>query len=165
MGVCRVGWLAVDSARNPRPRRLAALVVTALACIGAPCLGAAEPPLSDLEARGEEVMRRFCLSCHGSPGGKPEDPLGPRLHPELWGDPDRAYANLGQLWRVSRRMDQPFAGTEAERRALAAWLSRRAQENRTPAWKAALPWAAAGALLLAAGLLWVRARRGRAGRR
>ena len=104
-------------------------------------------------------MRRFCLSCHGSPGGVPEDPLGPRLRPEVWGDPARAYDNVGHLWRINRRMDQPFPGSDEERRALAAWLSRRALENRTPPWKVALPWAAAAAGLLAAVAVALRARR------
>jgi mono/diheme cytochrome c family protein len=121
--------------------------------------GGATPASPAVLARGEQVMRRFCLSCHGSPGGIPEDPLGPRLRPELWADPERAYENVGQLWRINRRMDQPFHGSDEDRRALAAWLARRAAENRTPAWKVALPWAAAGAVLLAAGLLAVRSRR------
>ncbi len=149
----------MDLARIPRPRWLAALVLASLAGVGTPSRASGNPVGPDVQARGEEVMRRFCLSCHGSPGGKPEDPLGPRLRPEVWGDPERAYENLGQLWRINRRMDQPFQGTDADRRALAAWLSRRAQENRTPAWKVAVPWAAAGTLLLAAVLLVVRARR------
>ena len=95
-------------------------------------------------------MRRFCLSCHGAPGGKVEDPLGPRLRPEAWADPARAYENVGALQRINRRMDQPFRGTDEERRDLAAWLAWRALGNRTPAWQVALPWAAAGAGLLAA---------------
>jgi LPXTG-motif cell wall-anchored protein len=56
-------------------------------------------------------------------------------------------------------MDQPFSGSEADRRALAGWLARRALENRTPTWKAALPWTAAGAVLLVAGGLVFRSRR------
>jgi mono/diheme cytochrome c family protein len=111
-------------------------------------------------------MRRFCLSCHGSPGGKPEDPLGPRLHPDLWGDPERAYANLGQLWRVSRRMDQPFTGPEEDRRALAAWLAWRAAQNREPLLRRAAPWILgfSGVCSAAAILLAVRRRRGRSPR-
>jgi len=63
-------------------------------------------------------------------------------------------------------MDQPFRGTDDERRDLAAWLAWRALENRTPAWQAALPWVAAGAGLLVAAVFAVRAgtrRRPRAG--
>ncbi len=142
----------MDLARNPRRMRLAALAALALAAIG-PAPGAADaPPSPEVLARGEQVMRRFCLSCHGSPGGKVEDPLGPRLLPEVWGSPTQAYENVGALQRINRRMDQPFRGTDDERRDLAEWLARRALENRTPAWQVALPWVAAGAgLLFAAG--------------
>jgi mono/diheme cytochrome c family protein len=117
------------------------------------------PVSPDVYAQGEQVLRRFCLSCHGSPGGVPEDPLGPRLRPEVWGNPEQAYENVGQLQRINRRMDQAFPGSEGERRALAAWLSRRALENRTPAWKVALPWLAAAVGLLAAGAFVLRSRR------
>jgi mono/diheme cytochrome c family protein len=109
--------------------------------------------------RGERVMRRFCLSCHGSPGGQPPDPLGPRLRPEVWGTAEQAYQNIGQLWRINRRMDQPFAGDDADRRALAAWLARRARENVRPAWKAALPWVGVVAAALVAGALFLRTSR------
>jgi mono/diheme cytochrome c family protein len=127
---------------------------------GATPAGAAEPPVSqDVYERGEQVLRGFCLSCHGVPGGKPSDPLGPRLRPELWGDPEKAYANVGELHRINRRMDQPFQGSDADRRALSLWLSRRARENVVPPWKAAAPWAATAVVVLAAGLLLVRARR------
>ena len=88
-----------------------------------------------------------------------EDPLGPRLRAETWGDPEQAYALLGQLSRLNRRMDQPFSGSEADRRALAGWPSLRALENRSPPWRTALPWAAAGGALLAAVVLVARSRR------
>jgi mono/diheme cytochrome c family protein len=114
---------------------------------------------AEAHERGERAMRRFCLSCHGSPGGQPPDPLGPRLRPEVWGDPEQAYQNVGQLWRVNRRMDQPFPGDDAERRALAGWLARRARENQVPAWKVALPWAGAVAAAAVAFGLILRARR------
>jgi mono/diheme cytochrome c family protein len=121
---------------------------------------AAEGSVSpEVYERGERAMRRFCLSCHGSPGGHPPDPLGPRLRPELWGDPEQAYRNVGQLWRINRRMDQPFPGDDAERKALSEWLARRARENRTPAWKSALPWAGALAAAVVAGVLFLRSRR------
>jgi mono/diheme cytochrome c family protein len=135
--------------------RLALPLTLWVAAAGSPAAGA-EPP--DADARGERAMRRFCLSCHGAPSGGAEDPLGPRLRPEVWGDPDRAYALLGDLQRVNRRMDQPFPGPDDERRALAGWLARRARENRTPPWKAALPWAALLVLLAAAGGLVARRR-------
>jgi mono/diheme cytochrome c family protein len=153
---------SLDRARNLRHTRLAALAALAMASIG-PTPGAADaPPSPEVLARGEQVMRRFCLSCHGSPGGKVEDPLGPRLRPEAWEDPARAYENVGSLQRINRRMDQPFRGTDGERRDLAAWLAWRALENRTPAWQAALPWAAAGAgLLTTVGFAVLAGRRGR----
>jgi hypothetical protein len=56
-------------------------------------------------------------------------------------------------------MDQPFTGSDADRRALAEWLSRRSLENRTPVWKLALPWLAVAAGLLAAGGFVLRSRR------
>ncbi len=114
----------------------------------------------DLEARGEQVMRSFCLSCHGSPGGQVADPLGPRLRPEVWGDPEQAYANVGRLQSINRRMDQPVPGSDADRRALAAWLSRRARENEVPAWRMLAPWVGAAGLAMAALLLFRRSRRG-----
>jgi mono/diheme cytochrome c family protein len=106
-------------------------------------------------------MRRYCLSCHGSPEGQPkvEDPIGPRLRPEVWGDPAKAYEAIGQLTRINRRMDQPFTGSDDDRRALAAWLARRSSENAVPPWRKAAPWAVAGAALLATGLLLARVRR------
>jgi len=132
--------------------------------LAAPLAEAAAPPgeipvTPETYERGEAAMRRFCLSCHGAPGGQPPDPLGPRLRPEVWGEPAQAYENVGQLWRINRRMDQPFQGTDADRRALAEWLARRARENRTPFWKVALPWAAALAAAAIAGVLFLRARR------
>ncbi len=145
----------------PHPVRVAAaaLAIWALQTGGGRAV-AAEPPASPQAlAQGEQVMRRFCLSCHGAPGGQPADPLGPRLRPELWEDPGQAYENVGQLWRINRRMDQPFTGSEADRRALAAWLAHRAEQNRTPPWQAALPWVATGAGLLVALWFLLRARR------
>jgi mono/diheme cytochrome c family protein len=152
----------LDLARSRRRKHLAALAALTLASIGSAPRAADAPPSPEVLARGEQVMRRFCLSCHGSPGGKVEDPLGPRLRPEAWADPARAYDNVGALQRINRRMDQPFRGTDDERRDLAAWLAWRSLENRTPAWQAALPWAAAGAGLLAtAGFAFLAGRRGR----
>ncbi|HQR30763.1 MAG TPA: cytochrome c, partial [Anaeromyxobacteraceae bacterium] len=78
----------------------------------------APPASAETLARGERVMRRFCLSCHDAPGAGVDDPLGPRLRPETWGDAARAYENLGQLGRINRRMDQPFTGSDDDRRAL-----------------------------------------------
>jgi len=148
----------LDLLRKPLLERLAAALLS-LAVAGAPGRASGAPASADVHARGEQVMRRFCLSCHGSPGGIPEDPLGPRLRPEVWGDPDRAYENVGRLQSINRRMDQPFSGSEADRRALAGWLAWRALENRTPPWKVALPWVATVAGLLAVGGFLLRSRR------
>ena len=148
----------LDFSREPHPGRLV-VALLALALGGTPGRAASASDSPDVHVRGEAAMRRFCLPCHGSPGGFPEDPLGPRLRPELWGDPALAYENIGQLWRINRRMDQPFTGSDGDRRALASWLSRRALQNRTPPWRAALPWAAAGVVLLAAGGWVLRSRR------
>lgn len=135
---------------------LAVLPVTA-----APAAADGGPASAEQLARGEQVMRRFCLSCHGSPEGRPqvEDPIGPRLRPEIWGDPARAYDAIGHLRRVNRRMDQPFTGSDDDRRALAAWLAHRASGNVEPPWRRAVPWAVGGASLLATGLLLGRMRR------
>jgi mono/diheme cytochrome c family protein len=149
----------VELARKHLLDRCAAAALLSLALAAAPGRAGGAPPSPDVHVRGEQVMRRFCLSCHGAPGGIPEDPLGPRLRPEVWGDPERAFENVGRLQSINRRMDQPFNGSDADRRALAGWLAWRALENRTPPWKAALPWAAAGAVLLAAGGLVLRSRR------
>ena len=136
---------------------LAALAAPAAAAPGA---AAASP---EVLLRGEQVMRRYCLSCHGSPEAKVEDPLGPRLRPGVWGDPAKAYEAIGQLARINRRMDQPFTGSDEDRRALAAWLAHRASQNVVPPWRRAMPWAVAGAALLATGIVLSRLR-SRAGR-
>ncbi len=142
------------------PLRAAAFLGMALlgVALPAPALAAADGDPA-LRARGEQVMRSFCLSCHGSPGGRVEDPLGPRLDPEVWGDPARAHENVGALWRVNRRMDQPFTGSDEDRRALAAWLSHRAAQNRAPAWRVAAPWIGGAAAVLVAAAVALRARR------
>jgi mono/diheme cytochrome c family protein len=133
--------------------------MVAAAAGGGQARASSGPVSPEVYERGERTMRRFCLSCHGSPGGQPPDPLGPRLRPEVWGTAAQAYQNVGQLWRINRRMDQPFPGSDEDRKALAEWLARRAQENRTPAWKVALPWAGAIAGAVLAGALFLRARR------
>lgn len=146
------------------PGLLVALPFLASAAPASPAGGATPSP--ETLARGERVMRRFCLSCHGSPGGAVEDPLGPRLRPETWTDEARAYALVGQLTLVNRRMDQPFSGSDEDRRALAAWLAHRAGENRASLARRAGPWLALIAAAGSAGavLLGARRRGGRAGR-
>jgi mono/diheme cytochrome c family protein len=153
-----VGWTGLELARKYLLDGCAAAALLSLAIAAAPGRAGGAPPSPDVHLQGERVMRRFCLSCHGSPGGIPEDPLGPRLRPEVWGDPALAYDNVGDLQRINRRMDQRFTGSDADRRALAGWLAWRALENRTPPWKVALPWAVAGGALLAAGGLVLRSR-------
>ncbi|HTP51048.1 MAG TPA: cytochrome c [Anaeromyxobacteraceae bacterium] len=122
------------------------------------------PPLAALGSapapdpgRGEQVMQSFCLSCHGRAG---KNPLEPRLNPEVWGDPDRAYLNIGRLSQIQPRMDQPFTRSDEDRRALAAYLARLARQNRVPAWKLAAPYAAMGLAVALAGafFLWSRRR-------
>ncbi|HET8723191.1 MAG TPA: c-type cytochrome [Anaeromyxobacteraceae bacterium] len=148
-------------------RALPALLapVLLLAATGAAASPAA-PASPETLARGEQVARRFCLSCHDAPGGAVPDPLGPRLRPETWADPARAYENLGQLGRVNRRMDQPFTGPDDDRRALAAWLAWRADQNRPSPLRRAAPWIGmvAGGCAAVAIVLVLRRRGGRAAR-
>jgi mono/diheme cytochrome c family protein len=139
-------------------RHLPPALVPLLAALAAPAVVGATAAPPEVLRQGEQVMRRYCLSCHGSPEGKVEDPVGPRLRPEVWGDPARAYEAIGQLSRINRRMDQPFTGSDEDRRALAAWLAHRASENVVPAWRKAIPWLVAGAALLATGILLARRR-------
>ena len=110
-------------------------------------------------ARGQRVLQDFCLSCHVLEAGR-GNPLRPRLKPDVWGDPDKAYANIGNLLQLSRSMNQPFRGTDEDRRALAAALAALARGNRVPAWRAALPYVGLAAAVGAAGafLAWARRR-------
>jgi len=103
--------------------------------------------------RGEAVMKSFCLSCHGREG---KNPLQPRLDPEAWGNPERAYQNIGRLSQIQPRMDQPFTRSDEDRRALASYLAHLAQENRRPFWLAAAPYAALAAVVAAAGAFFLR---------
>jgi len=132
---------------------LAAAPSTARAAAGA------EPSAEEL-ARGEAVMQSFCLSCHGKDG---KNPLRPRLDPDGWGDPDKAYANIGRLQQIQPKMDQPFTRSDEDRRALAGYLARLARENRRSPWEVALPYAAMAAGVAVAGGFFAWAlRRGRA---
>jgi hypothetical protein len=144
-------------------RRNRALLV-ALAC-GLAVRAGAEAPLGSAEelARGRRVMQDFCLSCHVLEPAQGATPLRPRLRPEVWGDPERAFANIGNLSAINRRMDQPFRRGDEERRVLALALAAIARENRVPAWRAALPYAAlaAGVAAAAGFFTWARRRGGR----
>ena len=144
----------------PWSRALLAVVAAGLAgCAGA------EAPLGSAEelARGRRVMEDFCLSCHVLEPGQGATPLRPRLRPEAWGDPERAFANVANLSSINRRMDQPFRRGDEERRVLALALATIARENRVPAWRAALPYVAmaAGVAAAAGFLAWARRRGGR----
>jgi len=125
----------------------------------------AEAPLGSAEelARGRRVMEDFCLSCHVLEPGQGATPLRPRLRPEVWGDPERAFASVANLSSINRRMDQPFRRGDEERRVLALALATIARENRVPAWRAALPYVAmaAGVAAAAGFLAWARRRGGR----
>ena len=120
--------------------RLAAALVSALALLSAPAL--ASGPSAEQLARGEEVMKSFCLSCHGVPDSKAgRVPLPSRLRPEVWGDAEQAYAHIGALGRINSQMNQPFTRSDEDRRALAAWLAKTAQENHEPWWGVAVTYA------------------------
>ena len=140
----------------------AALAAGLAALSPAPPSRAAPPDAADAATleRGRRVMRDFCLSCHVLEAGQGATPLRPRLLPEVWADPERAYALVGDLPSLNRRMDQPFRGTDEDRRALAAALAAIARENRVPAWRAALPYAGLAAAVAgaAAFLAWARRR-------
>ncbi len=104
-------------------------------------------------------MQSFCLSCHGKDG---KNPLRPRLDPDAWGDPEKAYANIGRLQQIQPRMDQPFTRSDEERRALASYLARLALANRRPLLEVALPYLAMAAGVGIAGAFFAWAlRRGR----
>lgn len=137
---------------------LAALAAGLAACTGT------ETPIGspDELARGRRVMQDFCLSCHVLEAGQGATPLRPRLRPEVWSDPERAFANIGNLTAINRRMDQPFRRGDEDRRVLALAVASIARENRVPVWRAALPYAAmaAGVAGAAGFLAWAR-RRGR----
>lgn len=135
-----------------------------LARLVAVCAAAALPalaPASDA-VLGARVARNFCLACHDhEPGPGAQNPLLPRLTEDRFGTPERAYESIGRLAELNPVMVLPFQGTDAERRALAAWLAAQARRNRSGWWEAAL--AAAGATAAAAGAgVWAlrQARRG-----
>jgi mono/diheme cytochrome c family protein len=160
---------------SPRLATAAAFLVQALVALALPAAthpseaGPAAPAAAlgpeapaDL-AHGQRVLQDFCLSCHVLDVGK-GNPLRPRLRPEVWSDPARAYANIGDLVSLNRSMNQPFRGSDADRRALALALAHLAEQNRVPAWRAALPYAGLAAAVAGAGayLAWARRRsRGR----
>jgi len=129
-----------------------ALLLAGMAFLASASSGIAADDAARLE-RGETVMKSFCLSCHGKDG---KNPLKPRLDPEAWGDPERAYLNIGRLSQIQPRMDQPFTRSDEDRRALATYLAQLARENRRPLWLKAAPYAAMAAAVAAAGGFFLR---------
>ncbi|HET9594740.1 MAG TPA: hypothetical protein VFP65_04115 [Anaeromyxobacteraceae bacterium] len=109
------------------------------------CAAAALPALAVAAGPtlGARVARDFCLACHDAePGPGAQNPLLPRLTEDRFGTPKRAYASIGRLSELNPVMVLPFQGSEAERRALAAWLAAQTRRNRQGWWETAL--AAAG---------------------
>lgn len=100
---------------------LAAAVVLALGAIllarlPADTFGRRAPPAvetPELAAQGKRVLTQQCWHCHR------EIPLAPRV--AGW-DAPRAYEALGRLPQLNPAMP-PFRGTDADRRALAAYLA------------------------------------------
>ncbi len=123
----------------------------------------ASPPAETPEAlaRGEDRMRDFCLACHVLDAGPGvTNPLRPRITPERWGTYAQAYENVGNLNRIRPQMAHAFRGSEADRQALALFLSRMGRENVVPPWRRALPYAGLGGAVALAAAFFLRARRG-----
>ena len=113
---------------------------------------------ADELARGAAVARRFCYACHDAePGPRATNLLAPKLRPELWGTPEQAYASIGRLSKLNPSMTLAFDGPEADRRALAAYVSALARENRPAPWRTALGLAALAAVVGGAAT-WARRR-------
>jgi len=90
-----------------------------------------EDALQRLEAEGQEVFRLTCSQCHSTDGylairplvaGRQQEALATMIGRFTTGD--RAPADASALWTWRGRRMPPFAGTEAERDALAAYLAR-----------------------------------------
>lgn len=115
-------------------------------------LSAAPAETPELLARGEDRMRDFCLACHVfDPGPGVTNPLHPRITPDRWGTYDQAYENVGNLNRIRPQMAHSFRGDDADRRALALYLSKLGRENVVPWWRRALPYAGLAIAVAAAG--------------
>jgi len=104
-------------------------------------------------------MHDFCLACHVLETAGATNPFRPKIRMETFGTPERAYANIGRLSEIRPQMAHAFRGNDPDRRALAHFLSRMAQENRVPWWKTAAPYAALAAGVAAAGTYFLRSRR------
>jgi hypothetical protein len=103
-------------------------------------------------------MHDFCLACHVLDSKGATNPFRPKIRMETFGTPERAYANIGRLSQIQPQMTHAFRGSDDDRRALAHFLARMAQENRAPWWKAAVPYLALAAGIAAAGSYFLRAR-------
>lgn len=123
-------------------------------------LAAPPPETAEALARGEDRMRDFCLACHVLDAGPGiTNPLRPRITPERWGTYEQAHENVGNLNRIRPQMAHAFRGNEADRQALALFLSRMARENVVPPWRRALPYAGLLGVVAIAGAFFLRARR------
>ena len=123
-----------------------------LAALALALLASPPPESPEALARGEDRMRDFCLACHVLEAGPGvTNPLRPRITPERWGTYEQAHENVGNLNRIRPQMAHAFRGNEADRQALALFLSRMARENVVPAWRRALPYAVLGAAVVLAG--------------
>jgi mono/diheme cytochrome c family protein len=112
-------------------------------------------------ALGEQVAQGFCLSCHDRGlGPRAQNPLLPKLTPDRFGTPERAYDAVGRLRELNPLMVLPFEGTDRERRALASWLAEQAERNRPPWWRRPVPGGLVLGVLVTA-VLWVLVRRAR----
>jgi mono/diheme cytochrome c family protein len=124
-----------------------------------PPVAASPPETPERLARGEDRMKDFCLACHVLEAGPGvTNPLRPRITPAKWGTYAQAYENIGQLNRIRPQMVHAFRGNDADRQALALFLSRMGRENVVPLWRKALPYAGLGALVAAAGAFYLGAR-------
>ena len=92
---------------------------------------AGEDALQRLEAEGQEVFRLTCSQCHSTDGylairplvaGRQQDALATMIGRFASGD--EAPRDRAALWTWRGRRMPPFAGTDAERDALAAHLAR-----------------------------------------
>lgn len=144
-------------------RSMASLVVaTSTALVGpgaAPETDRFPPPTAAQLARGEWLMHDFCLACHVLESENASNPFRPKIRMETFGTPERAYANIGRLSQIRPQMAHAFRGNDEDRRALAYFLTRMAEENQVPWWRAAAPYGALAAGVAAAGAYFLRTRR------
>jgi len=145
-------------------RSIAVVVASASAALAgpdaAPETDRLPPATPEQLARGEWLMHDFCLACHVLETKNASNPFRPKIRMENFGTPERAYANIGRLSQIRPQMAHAFRGNDDDRRALAHFLTRMAEENQLPWWKAAAPYGALAAGIAAAGAFFLRSRRG-----